>query len=103
MNEQRLIEKIQQLVPGYMVDSTVAYVLEGQRPGGFLTAVMENKLYEAACKGDHTNRLYLLNWATLLESLPGGCWGSSYKVDKWMAAGGLRGVTKTMMEQTDGN
>jgi len=70
--------------PEHVRDSLELYVEEGFDPGGFLSAVLENKLMESVARADNQS-LHLLselvrfiNW-----ELPGGCYGSESKVKSW--------------------
>ena len=90
-DELGLLERVP-TPPPHMKDRVISYVLLGSNPGGFLTAVLENKLYEAAGRADETNRYHLFLWAQILEALPGGCWGNPDKVKRWQTLGGLRGL-----------
>lgn len=68
-----------------MQQSLTAYRDERRKPGGFLTAVLENDLQAACEKADHLNRLNLfdlLAWCT--TELPTSCWGSRERVNAWL-------------------
>jgi hypothetical protein len=69
-------------VPDHMQGKIRGYVLHGIPPGGFLRAVLENNLLNAASQGDDRNRLALLEWAGVLENLPRNIWGSVQAVDR---------------------
>jgi len=61
------------------------YVEDGIRPGGFLTACLENNLTGAVNRADATNlpRLQdIVRW--LYNEAPGSCWGSVDQVHAWM-------------------
>ena len=63
------------------------YIENGIRPGGFLNAVLCNDLKEAIGRADYINMPLIpsyVNW--LYNEAPSACWGSSQKVDSWIAA-----------------
>ena len=68
------------------------YVQTGCPVGGFLTAVLQNELYEALASADGENLRDILEigryvyWET-----PRQCWGSRKKLLKWIEQGGLKG------------
>lgn len=74
-------------IPARMQDALRRYVLEGIRPGDFLTAVICNDLRGAIGRADEENspllRLYVL-W--LYNVAPAACWGSPDKMREWMNA-----------------
>lgn len=82
-------------LPDYMQESTTAYILIGQKPGGFMRAVLSNDLYYAYARADDRNLIAMFQWAALLNHLPNASWGSKHAVDQWIERGGLVG----MMEQ----
>lgn len=61
------------------------YVFHHVKPGGYLTAVLENNLHEAASLGDSTSwdgvRVLV---SYIYWQLPGTCWGSREKVNEWV-------------------
>ena len=46
----------------YMVDSLRDYIQEGELPGDFLTAVLQNDLSKAVDRADMNNRQHLSDW-----------------------------------------
>ena len=71
--------------PVHILDSINAYVEHGQRPGGFLAAVLQNNLTGALRSADDASRrglddiiLYIWN------EVPATCWGSTAKVEAWL-------------------
>ena len=71
--------------PVHILDSINAYVKDRQRPGGFLTAVLENNLTGALRTADGASRrglddiiLYIWN------EVPTTCWGSPARVTAWL-------------------
>jgi hypothetical protein len=76
----------------------VRYVEQGLQPGGFLTAVLEDSLKEAAMQADDVNQTKLFEWACVMyNDVPMDARGSKEKVAKWIAHGGMRGL----MEEAD--
>ncbi len=74
------------LVPEHMHGGFKRYVFDRCQPGGFLTAVLENNLKEAAARADDKNKAALANIAAFcIEALPMACWGSPQKVAKWLS------------------
>lgn len=71
-------------LPEHMRSAVELYLTHGILPGGFLTAVLENKLIEAAVKADHINIQRLRDWADFVYNwLPATCWGSETFVKAW--------------------
>lgn len=71
-------------------DSVRRYVENGYRPGGFLTAVLENSLSDAVFRADNRNKELLEDWVNFVYwELPSSCWGSPEKVQEWIESGGL--------------
>ena len=70
--------------PAHIRDSLELYVEKGFDPGGFLSAVLENKLMESVARADKHNLPLLpeivrfINW-----ELPSGCYGNEAKVKSW--------------------
>lgn len=92
-------EQIAAMVPEHMSRGLLAYINHGQRPGGFLRAVLENQLLESFKKADLVNQLAMLQWASVLEHIPWMAWGSAEKVDAWITRGGLTGSTLETPDQ----
>jgi len=97
--DRRMQEDLQQRmleldIPAYMHEGIVEYVCHGIEPGGFLTAVFEDKLVEAAAKADDTNAKKLYEYASLMyEPVPSACRGKE-NVSHWISIGGLVGFYK---------
>ena len=71
-------------VPDRLVDGLALYIVEGIRPGHFLTAVLENDLTEAISRGDDDSRAGLVALVTFLYNYaPASCWGSPARVEGW--------------------
>lgn len=73
-------------IPPPMMAALTRYVEQGIRPGGFLTAVLENDLRMAVWRADPEN---LVNLPGIIHYLwyeaPGICHGSPAKVAQWIA------------------
>jgi hypothetical protein len=72
-------------IPEHMQAALRRYVLEGRRPGDFLTAVICNDLRNAVGRADETNLPLLKLYVQWLYNIaPGLCWGSTETMLKWM-------------------
>ena len=73
------------ILPQHMQDSMQLYIENKIPPGGFLTAVLENKLMESFSTADNINRHRLSDICKFLyNEAPCDCWGSPEKVNKWL-------------------
>ena len=108
MNEEqeRLIQRIKERVKkrcdeyGLEADTLLNYIEHGWEPGGFLMAVLEDRLTESFCRADGWNQQRMLGWATVMyNDVPRDARGSKEHVGRWIAHRGLRGL---MTEKTDG-
>ena len=62
------------------------YVSDGVPTGGFLQAVLENNLFEAVGRADHSSLANLQAICRYVyNEVPAPCWGSPGKVDAWFA------------------
>jgi hypothetical protein len=71
--------------PIRILDSINAYVKDRQRPGGFVTAVLEDRLTAALRAADSASRrglddILLYVW----NEIPATCWGSPARVAEWL-------------------
>jgi hypothetical protein len=71
--------------PVHVLDSINAYVTDRQRPGGFVTAVLEDRLTVALRAADSASRrglddILLYVW----NEIPATCWGSPARVAAWL-------------------
>lgn len=68
------------------IKETLKRYVEDRCPtGGFLHAVLSNDLTEACARADMYNQVRLVEIVTYIyNDLPGNCWGSPEKVDKWL-------------------
>ena len=79
-------------IPPHMQDAIRRYIVQGLKPGNFLTGVITNDLRRAVCAADEQNlpliKLYV-HW--FFNEAPGNSQGSPEIMRKWMAerAGGL--------------
>lgn len=79
------------MIPERTLSALKRYVEDHIRPGGFLTAVLENFLFGALFRADPENKEALEEIVFYcFEMLPGGCWGSKEKVDRWCSMAGER-------------
>tara|TARA_R110000751_G_scaffold174849_1_gene281150 strand:- start:157 stop:462 length:306 start_codon:yes stop_codon:yes gene_type:complete len=68
------------------MDSLRRYIESGVEPGGFLTAVLENRLHESLMRADANNLRHIkeiISWVYWYA--PSDCWGSPEEVDEWLA------------------
>jgi hypothetical protein len=74
-------------IPEHMQAALRAYVLEGRRPGDFLTSVICNDLRNAVGRADETNLSLLKLYVQWFYNIaPGSCWGSAEAMLKWQDA-----------------
>lgn len=67
-------------------ESLDRYVKQGIPPGGFLTAVLENNLFEAVGRADEYNLATLASICRYIyNDLPATCWGSPQRVTDFLA------------------
>ena len=72
-------------IPEHMRESVILYVDHGIPPGGFLRAVLENNLTEAAAQADEINKHHLYDWACVMyNEIPQIARGSREMVDRWL-------------------
>lgn len=71
-------------IPPRMMGGLERWVLYGCKPGGFLTAVLENDLRTACELADSENLTNIPAYiAYLYNNTPADCWGSKDKVAAW--------------------
>ena len=98
MNEELIIkirDKITESCASRKLDGggLARYIEHGIGPGGFLTAVLEDSLVEAASRADDQNQRRLFDWAYIMyNDVPWDARGSRENVRAWMAHGGMRGI-----------
>ena len=72
-------------IPQRMIPPLYAYVLEGKKPGDYLTAVLCNNLWQSSFCADSENVKLMREWALLVYNYtPSGCNGSKEAMDRWM-------------------
>lgn len=73
-------------VPGPLHTGLLEYLAARRPTGGFLRAVLENDLAQAAVRGDEINRWHVADIALFLYSYcPAPSWGSPKVVAAWLA------------------
>ncbi len=73
-------------IPRSIEDGLRRYVQDHCPTGDFLYAVLSNDLMEAMGRADENNRVALFEICTYIWNyLPGACWGSKEKVDRWLS------------------
>lgn len=66
-------------------ESLELYVKHKIKPGGFLTACLENNLSEAFGRADHINQARMFGIVQYMyNEIPSDCWGSPEKVEAWV-------------------
>lgn len=89
---ERISTNAPKLIPDYMIEGVLEYVIYGAEPSDFLNAVMSNNLTESFARADAVNTLSMRGWAQLIWNyLPQDCHGSEAAVTKWVNAGGTEG------------
>ena len=72
-------------VPEFTMDRLKMYIEKKRDPGGFLIAVLEDKLHESLAKADSGNLKAIKEIASWIYwQAPGNCWGSVEEVDEWL-------------------
>jgi hypothetical protein len=70
--------KLKELIPDYMQQGVVWWIVGGVIPGGFLQAVIVGDLYEAIARADDTNADRLREYAMFFWNYsPSGCFRRS--------------------------
>jgi len=73
-------------LPEHIRHGFQAYIEEHREPGDFVMACLENNLCEACGRADETNRERMFDIVSFLyNEAPAECWGSSAKVEAWLA------------------
>jgi len=82
-------------LPDHMRESTRRYIEDGLDPGGFLSSIITNNLFEAVNRADDTNTELLKFWVNFFHSFaPAMCWGSREKYEAWLTSGGTNKLYK---------
>jgi hypothetical protein len=89
------------MVPPNIKAAIDNWVLKGEAPGGFTTAVIKNDLFGAMRHGDPESIANLKDITNyIIESIPADCWGDRDKVAKWAAFGGQKGIHEARQRST---
>lgn len=87
------IRRLNDMVPGHLVEGIRAYVEEGRSTGHFLKAVFENDLFKAIAWADRNSMEGLESICRWIYShAPSDCWGSQEKREDWMIHHGMLGM-----------
>ena len=71
-------------IPLHMHNGLGAYIVHGQAPGTFLSAVIENDLKTACLHADDQNKHCLFHYANFFYNCaPGACWGYKGAIEHW--------------------
>ena len=74
-------------IPETTLYTLEAYLMQGQTPGGFVRAVLENDLFAAVSRADLDNQRALVSIVKLVSNhMPMGCHGSPGAVNTWLEA-----------------
>jgi hypothetical protein len=97
-SEQQLEDALKRkLIPERMHPGIIKWILIGQMPGHFLSAVIKNDLRDAIGRADDENITRLGAYIQFFYNhAPIGCWGSVEKVKIWEEDGGLRKVNRNL-------
>lgn len=70
-----------------MLDAITRYTEQGIKPGGFLTAIIQNDMRKAVRLADSENMVNLPAYSGYFEhEAPSGCHGSVEIMDAWLAS-----------------
>lgn len=82
-------------VPEHLCEGLAEYVERGLRPGGFLTAALENDLVQSFARGDEWSVAGMRNICEFLYwCIPLVARGSPEKVERWIKLGGIEGIAR---------
>lgn len=109
------VQEGMEYIPEYMHDGLSEYILRGQRPGGFMCAVLANSFVDACLHADTENSLALAGWAKLLVNItplqfinPSSSEmvtvqpsGNEDRVERWIQVGGLQGIEEKIREKVE--
>ena len=72
-------------IPEHMVEGVVAYIVDHQKPGGFLGDLLSGRWPRAIAHADKDNQEALAQWGKFLFfSVPAVAYGSAEKVKDWL-------------------
>ena len=75
-------------IPTRMFGAALRYIVEGIKPGHFLSAVITNDLRDAIARADEENQAALVEWVQFFYNYtPGYCWGSTSNMKNWINNG----------------
>jgi len=77
------------ILPEHMQRPARLYIEEGLHPGGFLTAVLENRLLEVLSRANDMNIHYFKDWGRWLCQIPMAAKGSEAAVANWIEHKGM--------------
>ena len=93
--KEKMYETGKFFIPGYMMGGIFRWIEDGVYPGGFLTAVISDKLFDAVGRADDANVVNLPAYVKFFyNKAPAGCWGSKEVMKEWAKNGGLNGLMK---------
>jgi hypothetical protein len=85
-------EGLKRLIPDYMWNGMVHYMVFGDRPGDFLSAVLRNDLMGALKQADSVNMKRIDDYGAFLYNYaPAGSFGSEEHFSNWIAHRGCVG------------
>lgn len=92
------------MLPEHMQGAMERWIEHGLLPGGFLTAVLTNNLFDAFGQADSINRNAIPDYVTYLYNYaPSGCWGSVEKAHAWFDCQGLQNVQRAKFNPETGD
>ena len=87
---------LNQFIPPYMHRSLIHYILLGEFPGSFLSALLDGDLFATLAYADNTNIKILHQYGNFLYNhAPRSCFGDPDSVLKWGIRGGQLGPETT--------
>lgn len=77
--------RLRLIVPEHLQEPVRGYVEDGWPPGGFLSAVIDNNLFESFACADEASAAGMRGLVTWFESYaPRGCFGSREARHEWL-------------------
>ena len=71
-------------IPENTLDTLRSYVVNGIRPGGFLTGIITDDLNKTCREAAGDNKKAVVSiWTFLFQKMPSSCWGSTKKMREW--------------------
>ena len=84
MNDGNRFDVDYDMLPEYMREPAKRYVEDGDLPGRFLQAVLQNDFVQVVFRADDINGAMLKDWAMwVYNECPSQAWGSQKKMFKW--------------------